>query len=211
MSCSLTSRVVLRPGPGASQETAPSAEPSFAEHTRGTVPLVARRVVAEYDSGEPPAESPSRTSVTVTPLIDPAHRTPIIVIGPTNRSMTTRTMSQRIQVQPRPDPPDRGHRRQSPWSLNLHHSVSGKTLLNGGKLTSSRGGWRNFCLSDSSQPLHLDRQSFRHRRLRPNPYRSPKPMPERPPRSSSPAPRHSRSGSNRQRQRSGVSATSCTL
>ena len=33
-----TSRVVLRPGPGASQETAPSAEPSFAEHTRGTSP-----------------------------------------------------------------------------------------------------------------------------------------------------------------------------
>ena len=39
-----TSRVVLRPGPGAPEETAPSAEPSFAEHTRGTVPLVARRV-----------------------------------------------------------------------------------------------------------------------------------------------------------------------
>ena len=73
---SSTSRVVLRPGPGATHETAPSAEPSFAEHTRGTVPLVARRVVAEYNSGEPPAESPSRTSVTVTPLIDPAHRTP---------------------------------------------------------------------------------------------------------------------------------------
>ena len=71
-----TSRVVLRPGPGASQETAPSAEPSFAEHARGTVPMVARRVVAEYDSGEPPAQSPSRTSVTVTPLVDPTHRTP---------------------------------------------------------------------------------------------------------------------------------------
>ena len=57
-------------------ETAPSAEPSFAEHTRGTVPLVAQRIVTEQSSGEPPAESPSRTSVTVTPLIDPAHRTP---------------------------------------------------------------------------------------------------------------------------------------
>ena len=87
-----TSRVVLRPGPGASQETAPSAEPSFAEHTRGTVPMVARRVVAEYDSGEPPAQSPSRTSVTVTPLVDPTHRTP-------NRNWT---MSQRILGQPRP-------------------------------------------------------------------------------------------------------------
>ena len=71
-----TSRVVLRPGPGAPEETAPSAEPSFAEHTRGTVPLVAQRVVTEHSSGEPPAPSPSRTSVTVTPLVDPTHRTP---------------------------------------------------------------------------------------------------------------------------------------
>ena len=57
-------------------ETAPSAEPSFAERVRGTVPLVAQRVVTGHNTGEPPAESPSRTSVTVTPLIDPAHRTP---------------------------------------------------------------------------------------------------------------------------------------
>ena len=71
-----TSRVVLRPGPGAPEETAPSAEPSFAEHTRGTVPLVAQRIVTGHSSGEPPAQSPSRTSVTVTPLVDPMHRTP---------------------------------------------------------------------------------------------------------------------------------------
>ena len=133
VSCS--SRVVLRPGPGASQETAPSAEPSFAERTRGTVPIVARRVVAEYDSGEPPAQSPSRTSVTVTPLVDPAHRTPIIVIGPTNRSMTSRMMSQRTQAQHLPGPPGREHHPRSLWSLSLLHNAYERTPLSGGRLT----------------------------------------------------------------------------
>ena len=56
-------------------------------------------------------------------------------------------MSQRIQVQPRPDPPDRGHHRQNPWWLNLHLSASGKTLLNADKHTLNRDGWKNSCLT----------------------------------------------------------------
>ena len=70
-----TSRVVLRPGPGAPEETAPSAEPSFAEHTRGTVPLVAQRVVTGIVRVNL-QRNPLRGRVTVTPLVDPTHRTP---------------------------------------------------------------------------------------------------------------------------------------
>lgn len=61
---------------GPASSSLPSAEPSFAAQTRGTVPLVAQRAVsASEEHPEPAAAASPRDSVTVTPLVDPSRRT----------------------------------------------------------------------------------------------------------------------------------------
>ena len=70
-------------------------------------------------------------------------------------------MSQQIRGQLHPDPQDLGHRRQYPWWLNPRLSASGKTRLSVDRNTLNRDGWKNSCLTDSSQHLLLDPQNLR--------------------------------------------------
>ena len=181
-----TSRVVLRPGPGASQETAPSAEPSFAEHARGTVPMVARRVVAEYDSGEPPAQSPSRTSVTVTPLVDPTHRTP-------NRNWADQSLDDDLDDEPtdsgaapsgssrsRTPPPKPMVVKPPPQCIREDPSQRRPQYVESGRVEEFLP-YGFFATPPPGPPKPPPPPPAAQ-------VPKPKPMPERPPRSSSPAP-----------------------